>query len=239
MADREGRLEYRPKKIKVEVLPYDNCNIEKLIGQLSAKGFILPYSVNGCNYVSIINFVKHQNCHMREPESIIPAPCENDTGTMQGTIPARPLTESPILNPEIPIPGSGAEPMLRPQKLKHLESVMLLKAEYEKLVTKYGGELTDKSIEILNNYKMSSGKKYKSDYHTLIQWPMEKAREANGNGTIPRTGGQRYGRPGDTPLPYDSQRKLDAIERELERREALKKPSDIPDAVDGQGHPGG
>ena len=30
MADREGRMEYRPKRIKIEVLPYDNCNIEKL-----------------------------------------------------------------------------------------------------------------------------------------------------------------------------------------------------------------
>ena len=27
IADREGRLEDRPKRIKIEVLPYDNCDV--------------------------------------------------------------------------------------------------------------------------------------------------------------------------------------------------------------------
>ena len=181
MADREGRLEYRPKKIKVEVLPYDNCNIDKLIGQLSAKGFVLPYSVNGDNYLFISNFVKHQHCHVREPDSIIPAPCQHHASTML----ERPLIESPIPHTESPILNS-ASPDAQHKKRQHLDAVYLFDEEYESLTKKYGKELSEKAIEILNNYKMSSGKKYKSDYHALIQWPIEKARGGD-NGIRPGT----------------------------------------------------
>ena len=40
VADREGRLEERLDKRKIELLPYDQCNIEELIIQLENKGFI-------------------------------------------------------------------------------------------------------------------------------------------------------------------------------------------------------
>lgn len=90
MADREGRLEYRPKRIKAEVLPYDNCNVEKLITQLSSKYFIRLYSVNNENYIEILNFRKHQNCHIKEAVSTIPAPGETGAGMEV----ARPLTDS-------------------------------------------------------------------------------------------------------------------------------------------------
>ena len=101
MADREGRLEYRPKRIKAEVLPYDNCNIEELLTQLSSKGFIQKYSVNNENYIEIVSFGRHQNCHIKEAESTIPAPCK--TGASIGNSSASPA-ESLLLNPESPIP---------------------------------------------------------------------------------------------------------------------------------------
>lgn len=81
MADREGRLEYRPKKIKAELLPYDTCNIEKLIKQLSDKQFITIYSVNSNNYIEINSFIKHQTPHIKEQASTIPAPDKNQTST--------------------------------------------------------------------------------------------------------------------------------------------------------------
>jgi len=81
MADREGRLEDRPKRIKAEIIPYDSCNIDKLLNLLHQKKFIKRYSVNGCNYIEIINFKKHQYPHMKEPESTIPAPDKSDTST--------------------------------------------------------------------------------------------------------------------------------------------------------------
>jgi hypothetical protein len=76
-ADREGRLAFRPKKLKAEILPYDDAAVEALLSQLSAKGFIQVYESGNVSYIQVVNFSKHQSPHMKEPESIIPAPCEN------------------------------------------------------------------------------------------------------------------------------------------------------------------
>lgn len=103
IADREGRLEDRPKKIKAELLPYDDCDANPLLQQLFTHGFIIRYTVDNISYIQVLNFAKHQNCHMKEGESNIPAPDKHQTSAVQvGEIlaPARPLTESFLLNPE-------------------------------------------------------------------------------------------------------------------------------------------
>ena len=71
-ADREGRCEYRPKKIKAELFPYEIVDIEKLTQELANHNFLTTYSVNGSNYLKIFNFVKHQRPHIREAKSEIP-----------------------------------------------------------------------------------------------------------------------------------------------------------------------
>jgi len=81
MADRAGRLEYRPKKIKVELLPYDNCDIEILVKGLAKAEFVTIYKVEENSYIEINNFLKHQTPHIKEPGSIIPAPDKNQTST--------------------------------------------------------------------------------------------------------------------------------------------------------------
>jgi len=73
-ADREGRLEDRPKRIKAEILPYDNCDCEKLLTELQKFDFIQRYEIEKNKYIQIVNFAKHQNPHCRESESTIPAP---------------------------------------------------------------------------------------------------------------------------------------------------------------------
>lgn len=72
VADREGRLLDRPMRIKAEVLPYDDVDINSLLNDLQEAEFIIRYSVDGSNYIQIINFSKHQNPHKNEAESTIP-----------------------------------------------------------------------------------------------------------------------------------------------------------------------
>lgn len=74
LADREGRLEDRPKRIKGELLPFDSQDVEPLLVELAARGFIERYEVEGRAYIQIIAFSKHQNPHHREAESDIPPP---------------------------------------------------------------------------------------------------------------------------------------------------------------------
>lgn len=112
LADRQGRLEDRPKKIKVEVLPYDSCQVNKMLQNLHEKGFIFRYQINGCNYIQILNFLKHQNPHVKEAESTIPEPDRNSAKPIQtpyehGSSPADSLfSDSPFLDSRLPDPGA-------------------------------------------------------------------------------------------------------------------------------------
>ena len=74
LADRDGRLEDRPKRIKAELLPYDECDVESLLAQLAKYGFIYRYQVDGAAYIQIATFSRHQKPHAKEAKSIIPPP---------------------------------------------------------------------------------------------------------------------------------------------------------------------
>jgi len=79
-ADKEGRLEDRPKYLKAEIFPYDKIDIEKLLNLLSSpqiperpqKVFIRRYTVNCRNYIDIPEFLKHQSPHNTEKDSVLP-----------------------------------------------------------------------------------------------------------------------------------------------------------------------
>ena len=75
IADYKGELEWRPKRVKAQVLPYDDCDIEVLAINLEKTGFIRFYYVGGSDYVHIVNFNKHQNTHKNEKDkgSDVPA----------------------------------------------------------------------------------------------------------------------------------------------------------------------
>ena len=66
LADFNGNMEWKPKKIKAQVLPYDDCDIEELGINLDKSGFISIYSSNGNQYANITNFEKHQRPHINE-----------------------------------------------------------------------------------------------------------------------------------------------------------------------------
>lgn len=90
LADREGRLEDRPKRIRAELFPYDNCDAEQLLCQLEKHGFIARYAQGEHRYIQVLNFCKHQNPHVKEAKSTIPAqeetepaPVEHSASTVQ------------------------------------------------------------------------------------------------------------------------------------------------------------
>lgn len=72
LADREGRLEDRPKQIKGELFPYDSIEVEPLLRELVKWGHIIRYEVDGHNYIQITEFAKHQRPHPNEIHSKIP-----------------------------------------------------------------------------------------------------------------------------------------------------------------------
>lgn len=73
LADREGRLEDRPKRIAGRALPYDReVDVDDLLNQLAGAGFITRYTVGEMALIQIINFAKHQSPHVRETVSELP-----------------------------------------------------------------------------------------------------------------------------------------------------------------------
>ena len=73
LADREGRLEDRPKRIAGRALPYDrDADVDDLLNQLAVAGFITRYKVGDQSLIHITNFAKHQSPHVRETASELP-----------------------------------------------------------------------------------------------------------------------------------------------------------------------
>lgn len=114
-SDREGRFEWRPRKIKIEILPCDKVDIDSLLDQLLKQNLILKYSVNGNYYGWIPNFLRHQHPHFKEkPSEIPPYNKALEKKDVLGNVQARgkPETEprQARLNPDILNPESLKKP---------------------------------------------------------------------------------------------------------------------------------
>jgi hypothetical protein len=80
IADRKGRLEDRPLRIKAQAFPYrEGLDVEPMLAWLAQHEFIARYQVNGKRYIQILMFWKHQKPHTNEQDSVIPPMEEGST----------------------------------------------------------------------------------------------------------------------------------------------------------------
>lgn len=115
LADRDGCLEDRPKKIKGEIFPFDDVNCDALLNELAEKKFIVRYNVEEISYIQILTFKDHQNPHKNEPESVIPKPdtlqknrerSRNESNYSGLNLYPDTLSSTPPVSP----PGGGSDP---------------------------------------------------------------------------------------------------------------------------------
>ena len=83
-------------------------------------------------------------------------------------------TDAPTDNPEDGKKKPKKTAKKKTDKKQYAEYVSLKEEEYNKLVYDYGEKATEKFIEELNLYKGSTGKTYKSDYMTILNWVTDK-----------------------------------------------------------------
>jgi len=83
VADRAGRMEDRPKRIKMDIFPADDIDVDAALNALQASGFLLRYEAEGKRYIQVLAFDKHQNPHKDEKASAIPAPTGHGASTVQ------------------------------------------------------------------------------------------------------------------------------------------------------------
>ena len=96
MADRAGRLEDRPRRIKIELLPCDECDVDTLLQNLHDRGLVIRYEVDGARFIQVTNFAKHQSPHHQERQSHLPAP--DSTGTQEGRPRGRPKANPGLIS---------------------------------------------------------------------------------------------------------------------------------------------
>lgn len=75
------------------------------------------------------------------------------------------------------IKGNKKKDIITEQKIKFAEFVSLKQKEYDTLFKKHGKDNTQRLIEILDNYKGSSGKTYASDYRAILNWVEQRLNE--------------------------------------------------------------
>lgn len=94
LADRDGRLEDRPKRIKAELLAFDSQEIEPLLGELEAHGFLVRYRNEDGAFIQISKFSTHQTPHYSEKGSVIKPPLLQESTAHKETKAPRELQEN-------------------------------------------------------------------------------------------------------------------------------------------------
>lgn len=82
-----------------------------------------------------------------------------------------------------PVPDPAPSPALAPvmaTKTAYRQAIFLTATEHTKLHQRFGNEVAELAMTILNNDKLGKGKTYESDYHILLDWPVTRAQERLG-----------------------------------------------------------
>lgn len=91
LADREGRIEDKPRLIKAELFPYYDCDVNGELTVLERLMFVRRYTVDGVGVIEVLNFKKHQTPHNTEkastlPAYVAPAPLEAAPAVVNGVL---------------------------------------------------------------------------------------------------------------------------------------------------------
>ena len=137
LADKQGRLEDRPLRIRGETFPYrENLDVNGYLTELVSLGFIVRYEVDGVKIIEVVNFTKHQTPHSTEKQSVLPAnpigkpvtvilPLNNESASV--------ISHINVLTPDLLIPD-----LLIPEKI-HTHLSMLLNVGVEKQIAMNAG----------------------------------------------------------------------------------------------------
>ncbi len=157
---------------------------------VNADLIIIYQAADGKQYIKLTKWEKHQQ--KRATRSKFPTPDDenmtaisNDINCnqLQSNVPEKRETrnekrETRNEKRECDT-GTRAQKSPNQEKVQFAENVSMTNAEYEKLISTYGEANTARMIEKLDNYKGSTGRKYKSDYRTILNWVSDEVMKKN------------------------------------------------------------
>lgn len=181
LADREGRLEDRPKRIDASVFPYDDVDINALLDSLAGAGFIERYEAEGKRYIQITNFLKHQKPHPNEPASNIPPPPSaiNDNNFGQCNESLQPMVQVASANSKS---ESGRSRSLKQKPIPKSEAEAEAEAGLQPLAEVASASSSSSSLlaQMVNSYENEIGLLTPAVAAELDDW-VDALPEANGS----------------------------------------------------------
>jgi hypothetical protein len=180
LSDDQGVFEYRPARIKIQLFPYDtditNQIIESWLNLLEETGDIVKFSQNGDSFGYIPTFLKHQP--IKKPSKWIFAALPDSMSTplvphqFPTSTPPVPLGNRLVGNRLVGDREKEKKEKVYKKEIKRevADSVLISEAQLGKLIAQFGEEGAKNRIDKLSLYKLSTGKHYKSDYHTILNW---------------------------------------------------------------------
>ena len=120
--------------------------------------------------------------------------------------------------------------------IQYAEFVSMTADEHQKLVDEFGETDTASLIQILDNYKGSSGKKYKSDYRAIRSWCVERLEEQKRRNSAPHfayQSGPRVNERGETPTVASMRAAAESFGR-IAQRHAAAGVDVVPPPIDEQ-----
>ena len=148
---------------KSEVFAKEPCGNEK-------NQRVLSQSYNG-NDNEDVNVNEYVNDTVYEDEDV------NVNDAESCDLPFACFSEAPPCTYDTPSDRPRTQKKENCEKRCFLTCVYLTDAQYESLKTVYGTEDTDELIRILEQYKLTTGKKYDSDYAAITSWCVKKLQE--------------------------------------------------------------
>jgi hypothetical protein len=166
-ADREGRFEWRPKRIRIEIFPYDaRQDTERLLQSLLTAKLIGKYETAGHVFGFIPSFGS-QKIHPHEKQSVIPAnpvdviTCNDIEVTCQ---PSRAIVEVEVeVDSKREVQEGERQVMLAPR-------IVMKASEQVALIAEFGERQVTLAAQTASDWLLSEGKTKKNYAAFLRNW---------------------------------------------------------------------
>jgi hypothetical protein len=167
-ADDFGRFPADTSLLRANLFPYllkevTEAQISKWMNDCRVAGLIILYDANGKKYIEIQEFKQR----LDRAKEKYPAPSGNARENSGGS-PAETETESERKQKQNP---------KQETKVDVRNNVALTSAEILSLESEFVKDEVEWLYDKLSNYKLASGKKYKSDYGAINQWVKNALKE--------------------------------------------------------------
>lgn len=157
--------------------------VRSRLSKLERTGEITKKSTNGYTVVTICNYDYYQGGEEDQQQT------DNKRITNEQQTNNKRITtfnndkndKNDNNTPSISPPKEKTKKKTSPPKKQVAEFVTMTEDQIQKLNDEYGKEASDWMIDTLSNYKGSSGRKYKSDYHAIRNWVVERWNEHKRN----------------------------------------------------------